>query len=107
MDQMSMEDFKCLIYTWRLQTIEDNEALLRCIARLETEILTKLQDLMEMCQQMLQTKEHARMVTEATVVVAKFKMTTWQKDPSSSKNRTFPVRQNEEQNVWSKKPLEK
>ena len=67
--------------------MEDNEALLRCIARLETEILTKLQDLMEMCQQMLQTKKHARMVTEAPAMVAKFKKTTRQENPLITKKK--------------------
>ena len=87
---MPMEDFKRLIYTWVLQTMEDNETLLKCIARLESRIPTKLQDLMEICQQMFQTEEHARMVTEAPVMVAKFKETIRQKN-LSKKNNVFPV----------------
>ena len=71
-----MEDFKCLIYTWELQTMRNNETLLKCIARLESEIPAKLQDLMEMCQQMFQTEEHANMVTEAPAVMTRFKKAT-------------------------------
>ena len=66
MHQMSIEEFKCLIYTWRLQTMENTKALLKCIARLETVILTKVQNLIKMCQLILQTKDHAGIVTKAS-----------------------------------------
>ena len=95
MDQKSIEDFKCLIYTWGLQTMKDNEALLRCITRLESGIPTKLQDLMEL----LQTKGQARIVTKAPAVVAKFKKATQQENLSLIKKNVFFV--------WTKEPLEK